>query len=418
MAFIQAFTGGIGGSFADQWKDFYTVPHGLEAGVATCAAVRSGANRDRSSNDEGSSGVITNGSLILVPEGFALITLENGRITGYVDQPGGYQWSSGDVNSQSFFAGGTFSDSVVRQSWERFKFGGAPATSQVALFVNLKEIPNNRFGTQSQIYWDDAYLNTQVGAIARGTCTLRIADPILFVRNFLPAAFYSVPARRFDMHDFGNDAATQLFTELVGSLAAAFSLYTNDPAKRNRITSIQGDSVGFAQSLAAAVENAYRWRQDRGIEIVNASIMGIDYDEDTKQLISKVKQADALMGARGNANLQASFAEGLQAAGANPDGGALGMGFMGMGMQYAGGAVGAMQQPAPGYIPAPGAGAAAGYAPAPGYGAVQPVPQAAPAQAAPAEDPYERLTKLKGLCDAGVISQAEFDAAKAKLLGL
>lgn len=34
-----------------------------------------------------------------------------------------------------------------------------------------------------------------------------------------------------------------------------------------------------------------------------------------------------------------------------------------------------------------------------------------------ADDPYERLMKLKGLCDAGVISQDEFDAAKAKVLG-
>jgi hypothetical protein len=36
----------------------------------------------------------------------------------------------------------------------------------------------------------------------------------------------------------------------------------------------------------------------------------------------------------------------------------------------------------------------------------------------PAEDPYEKLTKLKGLLDAGVISQEDFDAAKAKVLGL
>ena len=39
-------------------------------------------------------------------------------------------------------------------------------------------------------------------------------------------------------------------------------------------------------------------------------------------------------------------------------------------------------------------------------------------QAAPAEDPYEKLMKLKQLLDAGVISQQEFDAAKAKTLGI
>ena len=50
-----------------------------------------------------------------------------------------------------------------------------------------------------------------------------------------------------------------------------------------------------------------------------------------------------------------------------------------------------------------------------------PVPEqsAAPvaeASAAPA-DSYEELMKLKGLLDAGVLSQAEFDAEKQKILG-
>ena len=34
------------------------------------------------------------------------------------------------------------------------------------------------------------------------------------------------------------------------------------------------------------------------------------------------------------------------------------------------------------------------------------------------EDPYEKLTKLKQLVDANVITQEEFDEAKKKLLGL
>jgi len=50
-----------------------------------------------------------------------------------------------------------------------------------------------------------------------------------------------------------------------------------------------------------------------------------------------------------------------------------------------------------------------------------PVPEqsAAPvaeASAAPA-DSYEELMKLKGLLDAGVLTQAEFDAEKQKILG-
>jgi Short C-terminal domain len=43
--------------------------------------------------------------------------------------------------------------------------------------------------------------------------------------------------------------------------------------------------------------------------------------------------------------------------------------------------------------------------------------EAAPAEApAPAADPYDSLMKLKELLDAGVLTQAEFDAQKQKIL--
>lgn len=397
MGFIKAFAGAIGGSFANQWKDFFTVPARTLATVGICPAVRSTSNLDRSSNTKCSDNIITNGSLILIPEGYALITMENGAVTGFVSDPGGYQWQSDDLNSKSFFSGGGLVESLIKQSWERFKFGGTPGAAQMAYFVNLKEIPNNKFGTQSEIYWDDAYMNTQVGAIAHGTYTLRITDPILFLKGFVPVTYYSDSQRFFDFADYDNGAAEQLFNEIVGSLAGAFSAYTNDINKQNRIANIQRDSVGFANSLAQTVELNYGWMRDRGLQIVKAVLVSVEYDSDTKELMSKVRQADALMGARGNVNLQASFAEGIQAAGSNPNGGALGLGFMGMGLQGAAGAMGVMQQPMQ----------QSQYSQA-----ASPPPQQA------SEDPYEKLAKLKGLLDQGVISQVDFDAAKAKLLGL
>lgn len=46
-----------------------------------------------------------------------------------------------------------------------------------------------------------------------------------------------------------------------------------------------------------------------------------------------------------------------------------------------------------------------------------PAPAAAPAAAATStDDMVEELTKLKGLLDAGVLTQQEFDAQKAKIL--
>ena len=90
------------------------------------------------------------------------------------------------------------------------------------------------------------------------------------------------------------------------------------------------------------------------------------------------------------------------------------MAFMGMGMNAVGGAMNGMQQPAT-------------AAPNPFMGAGVQQPTAAPQQAPGVqqtasqpqqEDPYQKLAELKKLLDSGVITQADFDAAKNKLLGI
>lgn len=385
MGFIKAFTGALGGAFADQWKDFYVPMQGVPGTAAIFPAVPQGTNAGRDSNTKGSNNIITNGSKIVVPEGTALITLQDGAITGCITEPGGFIFASDDPNSKSMFAGDGIISSTLGQSWERFKFGGQPGSQQAAYYVNLREIPNNRFGTQSEIYWDDAYLNAQVGAITRGTYTLRILDPILFIKNFVPMSYLQDDSAVFDFADMDNDAGAQLFNEVVSSLSAAFSNYTNDPSKGNRIAKIQGDQIGFAKSLSQAVEEGYQWKTDRGLEIVKVAIQAIEYDEDTRKLLSDVKKADALSGARGNSFMQQSVARGFQAAGENANGGATGMAFMGMGMNAVGGAMGGLQQPVN-------------------------QPQE--------EDPYEKLAKYKKMLDEGLITQEDYDAQKKKLLGV
>jgi len=391
MGLFQAVTGSIGGTLGDQWLDFFGVPDGLPATAALFPAVRKGENAGRGGNDRASDGIITNGSKIVVPEGYGLVLIQDGAFTGFAAQSGGYVWNSDEAASQSIFSGGGLVESVITQSWERFKFGGRPASQQTALFVTLKELPNNKFGTQSEIYWDDAFLNTQVGAITRGTYTVKITDPLTFIRNFVSAGVISGHAV-FDFTDIDNPAGEQLFNEVVGSLAPAFSMYTNDPAKGNRISRLQQDSIGFAQSLSAAVEENYRWRTDRGLEIVKTAIISIEYDENTRELLKNVQRADALSGSRGNSNLQASVAAGIESAGENAGPG----GLIGMGMATGGMGLGGLQQPAQ-----------------------QAAPTAPAAPAAPAtEDPVAVLQRAKDMLDAGLITQADYDAAKAKALGL
>jgi len=396
MGFIKAFTGALGGTLADQWKDFYMPEEGVPATAGVFRAVLKGTNNGRGSNTKGSENVITNGSKIIVPEGCALITMQDGTITGFISEPGGFEFRSDDPNSKSFFSGDGIISSTIKSSWDKFKFGGQATSQQLAFYVNLKEIPNNRFGTQSEIYWDDAFFGTQVGAITRGTYTLKITDPILFVKNFVPAKYLGPNAEVFDFADMDNDAGAQLFNEVVGSLSAAFSNYTNDPSKGNRMSKIQGDQIGFAKSLSQAVEDAYQWKSDRGLEIVKTAILAIEYDEDTKALMSDVKKADALSGNRGNSFMQQAAARGMQAAGEN--GGGANMAFMGMGMNAAGGMMGGMQQPNTGSTYQANFGGAT--------------------QEQANVDPTQKLMEMKKLLDAGAITQEDYDKVKNQLLGL
>ena len=395
MGLVTASFDALGGALGDQWKDFYTVPDGLRPTAALFSAVLRGTNTGRGANTGGSTGVISNGSRFVVPEGYGLVLMEEGGITAFVAEPGRFEWHSDAADSQSIFAGDGIVSPLIKTSWERFKFGGRPQAQQQAFFVSLKELPNNRFGTASEIYWDDAYLNAQVGALTRGTYTLRITDPILFIRNWVPAKYLQAGAV-FDFTDASNDAAKQLFNEVVGTLAEALSLHTNNPAQGNRMTRIQQDTVGFARSLSQAVERAHHWRSDRGLEIVSTAIVGLEYDEATRELLKTVQRADALLGARGNSNFQASVAAGLHAAGENGGSGGI------LGLALATGAMGVagLQQPVSGAATA-----------SPGVATTT-------SSVADADDPTVKLTQFKQLLDSGLITQADYDAAKAKVLGL
>jgi membrane protease subunit (stomatin/prohibitin family) len=386
MGLLRAAEDALVGVLADQWKDFYTVPDGLKPTSALFAAVPRRTNAGRGANLDASQDVITNGSVIVVPEGYGLLLMQDGAITGFAAEPGAYIWNSDAQDSASVFAGNGIVSPLITTSWERFKFGGRPQSQQRAFFVSLKELPNNRFATPAEIYWDDAYIGSQVGALTRGSYTLKITDPILFIRNFVPAK-YLQSGVAFDFTDLDNDAAGQLFNEVISSLSPAFARYSNAPGMGNRITRIQQDSAGFALSLSAEVEQSYRWRSERGLEMTSTAIVSIEYDESSREVLRAVQRADALSGSRGNANLQASVAAGFQAAGTT-DGAS---GILGLGI--ASGAVGLdrLQQPT-----------------------TAPPPAAAPTE----DDAFTRLSNLKKLLDAGLIEQSEYDAVKARILGL
>lgn len=384
MGLIKSAIGGVGGTLADQWKDFYTVPDDVTSTTAITPARKKGQDKARGSNTSASTAVITNGSKFVVPEGYALVLMQDGAFTGFVSDPGAYIWDTEAPDSKSIFAGGGIKESLIKNSWERFKFGGRPQSEQMAIYVSLQELSNNKFASASEIYWDDKFLRTQVGASVRGSYTLRITDPLSFIRQFVPNK-YLKNGEFFDFTDLDNAAAQQLFNEVVGSLAAAFSSYANSANKENRMSRIQQDAVGFASTLSQEVESSYKWKKERGLEIVSVAIVSIEYDEATKEILKTTQRADALSGARGNSNLQASVAAGIEAAGSTE--GAAGI----LGIGFAAGAV--------------------------GIGGLQ-QQENTPSAKSGEESLVTKVQQLKEMLDSELITQAEFEAAKAKLLGI
>ena len=388
MGVIKAFSGAIKGAFADQWKEFLVPINGVPTTAALYRAELNIDNIERNSNIKSSKNIITNGSKILVPEGNALIIIQDGAITACITEPGGYIFSSDDQNSKSLFVEDGIVSSTIKNSWERFKFGGIPGSEQLAFYVNLKEIPGNKFGTQSEIYWNDIYINAQVGAKTRGIYSLKIVDQILFIKNFVPIKYLRIDSEPFDLAYNEDSAGEQLFSEVVGSLSAAFSKYINEDNKNNRMTKIQSDQIGFAKSLSSAVEEAYQWKSQRGIEIVKVAITAIEYDEQSKQLLGDVNKAEALNGSRGDSFMQQAIARGFQQAGTN--GGSAEMAFMGMGLSSVAGAIG---------------------------GTINKSNNKTNNEKED-ENIYERLAQLKKLLDEGIITQEDFEKAKKKILDI
>ena len=400
MGFIKAFSGALSGTFADQWKDFYVPMANVPATTGLFPAVLQGTNANRGENYKGSENIITNGSKIVVPEGTALITVENGAVTGFISEPGGYEFRSNDPNSRSMFSGDGILSSTISQSFERFKFGGQPGVQQLAFYVNLKPITGNRFGTQTPIYWQDEYLATRAGGSARGTYSLKIVDPILFFKGFVPDKYKGANASIFDFADMDNPACDHLFNDFLTCLTGAFKRFSLKSKENNMdtIDYIQSNLDQFALTMDEEIENTYQWSSNYGIKVISVNLQA-DYDGPTLEVLEEARKADqeirraSRMGQAYSSNMAGMMAaasgEAMKTAAGNENGAM--MGFMNMNMASQNGAN--------------------------LMGAVNNVPTGV-STANSTEDPTEKLLNAKKLLDAGAITSEDYNKLKAQILGI
>ena len=177
MGIIRAIKQTVGGTLADQWLEVIE-PENMGGQTVLTAGVRTG----KGANRKGGKDTISNGSVIHVYEGQFMMLLDGGRIVDYSAEPGYFTVDNSSM--PSMFSGSL--DDVVKNSFDRFRFGGATPTSQKVLYLNLQEIKGIRFGTRNPISYFDNFYNAELFLRAHGTYSIRITDPIKFYVEAIP----------------------------------------------------------------------------------------------------------------------------------------------------------------------------------------------------------------------------------------
>lgn len=312
MGLIKAIAGAIGGALADQWLEVLEPNDMGEQTVFTNAAIVRQDDK-RSSNTKRTADVISNGSIIHVYDNQCMILVDGGKIVDYTAEPGYYKVENSSAPS---LFNGQLGD-AVKETFNRFKFGGVPSSKQVCYFVNLQEIKGIKFGTRNPVNYFDSFYNAELFVRAHGDYSIKITDPILFYKEAIPRNAAKVQI---------DDINEQYLSEFLQALQAVINQMSADgqrisylPSKSNELSKYMGDTLDET------------WKSLRGIEVQMVGIASISYDEESQKLINMRNQG-AMMGDPSirEGYVQSAVASGMQAAGSNPNG--AGAAFMGMGM--------------------------------------------------------------------------------------
>jgi membrane protease subunit (stomatin/prohibitin family) len=350
MGLIKALTGAVGGTLADQWLEFF-VCESLEADVL--AAKGQKRTSGRSSNTKGEDNIISNGSGIVVNAGQAAIIIDNGKMVELCAEEGKYTF---DQSSEpSIFYGGLGQGLVgaLKSMGDRFKYGGSPGKEQRIYYFNTKEILGNKYGTPNPIPYlvvdPNINLKLTISLRANGEYSYRIMNPVLFYGNVCGNVEENYTRDKID---------SQLKSEIITVLGPSLG----------KLGLGEYHEISFhTEKLAELLNEALsaKWRDGRGMEIVNFGITCTASPEDEeriKQLQTAAVMRDPTMAA---ASLVSAQGDAMRTAAGNT-GGAM-QGFLGMGMAGAAGGMNSanlfqmgQQQAAPAApAPAPPAGGAA-----------------------------------------------------------
>ena len=334
MGLIKAAAGAIGGTLADQWKDYFYCD-AIDADTLVVKGSKRGS--DRSSNTKGESNVISDGAGIAVADGQCMMIVEQGKVIELCAEPGIFTYNSG--MSPSIFSGDLKENlkGAAKDAWERFQFGGGVGRDQRIYYFNTKEIIGNKYGTVNPIPFkvmiDKAIgKSLPIDVRCNGEYSYKIINPMLFYTEICGNVGDIGTGYTRDQLD------SQLKSELLKSLQVAFGKVAAMGVDYSEIP-LHADVIADALNEALSP----KWSAGRGIEVVSFGINSVSVSEEDKLKIQNLQQAyimsDPMMAA---GNMNQATADAMRAAASNEGGAA--MGFMGMGFANMAGAAGNMNQ--------------------------------------------------------------------------
>lgn len=371
MKFFKGLGDAIHGTASDQWLDIITAGR-FDEQLAVAPGIRLENDGIHGENSQATSGVISNGSLIRVPEETAAIIFDQAGISKVITTPGEYEFEDGEV---SLFAGDSLGE-VLSSVTERLRFGGQAVENYQVLFVNLRELRGIKFGTNGAIMYHDSFYKVDLQLVVRGSYAIKITNPELFVRQYLPAnkirySFDDLDARAQITGEF-----LQSLTNAIGKLSATY-----------RIAMLAAQTETIVTNILQDANNAGSWESRFGFKLVNVGILALELTAESAALVQQFG-ADRLHLAAyedvsqhaANVAAQQNVAEGIKQHGFGDIGG------MVYGINFTNG--------------------------------LNPNNAQTTGNGMSLDEQIKTVAKLKELCDAGVLTQTEFDAKKREVLGL
>ena len=319
MGLIKAGIGALGGTLADQWKEFFY----CEA-LPDDVLVRKGQKRvsGRSSNTKGNDNIISNGSGIAVADGQCMIIVEQGKIVEVCAEPGEFTYDSS--TEPSIFAGslGRSILDTFKTVGKRFAYGGDTGKDQRVYYFNTKEIKGNKFGTPSPILFE--VVNKRIGfsktvnVRCNGVYSYFITDPLLFYTKVCGNVDYEYTREEID---------DTLKTEFVSQLQTAFGMLSEQelrpaqlPAKVNELRSAMNEAL------------RYEWIESRGITVGKIALNPINLNPEDMKAIAQMEDSMSYgsNAAMALGRMTTAQANAMETAAGNSAGAMTG--FMGMGM--------------------------------------------------------------------------------------